>query len=173
MARNIEIKARVHDLEQVKKTAVSLSDIPCETLQQEDTFFNTPQGRLKLRQITTYPDCGWLIYYERTNQAGPKLSNYVLTEVGDPETLKIVLTGAYGIRGVVHKIRYLYLAGTTRIHVDQVEGLGDFIELEVALEDRQSPVEGQQIAQDLMQKLGVSEADLIESAYMDMLEQLN
>ncbi len=78
---------------------------------------------------------------------------------------------AYGIRGVVRKTRYLYLAGQTRIHLDDVEGLGRFMELEVVLEEGQSDAEGQKIAEDLMSALGVERDDLIDGAYMDLLEK--
>jgi predicted adenylyl cyclase CyaB len=71
---------------------------------------------------------------------------------------------------VIRKKRTLYLAGQTRIHLDEVEGLGNFMELEVVLRPDQSDAEGQAIANDLMKRLGVQEQDLIEGAYMDILE---
>jgi predicted adenylyl cyclase CyaB len=75
------------------------------------------------------------------------------------------------VRGVVRKTRYLYLAGQTRIHLDDVEGLGHFMELEVVLRADQSDAEGQAIAEDLMVRLGVRKDDLLEGAYMDLLEK--
>jgi predicted adenylyl cyclase CyaB len=77
---------------------------------------------------------------------------------------------AYGIRGVVKKNRYLYMVGQTRIHLDEVEGLGHFMELEVVMREGQSDAEGQAIAEDLMRRLGIREDALIEGAYMDLLE---
>ena len=77
---------------------------------------------------------------------------------------------ALGVRGVVRKKRTLYLVGQTRVHLDEVEGLGDFMELEVVLHPGQSDAEGQVIARDLMTRLGVAEKDLLEGAYMDLLE---
>ncbi|HET9912673.1 MAG TPA: class IV adenylate cyclase, partial [Anaerolineales bacterium] len=77
---------------------------------------------------------------------------------------------AYGIRGFVRKTRYLYLVGQTRVHLDDVEGLGQFIELEVVMREGQSDAEGQVIAEDLMERLGVARSDLLEGAYMDLLE---
>ncbi|MEW6405591.1 MAG: class IV adenylate cyclase, partial [Chloroflexota bacterium] len=73
-------------------------------------------------------------------------------------------------RGVVKKTRYLYMVGQTRVHLDDVEGLGQFLELEVVMRDGQPDAEGQAIAADLMKKLGVPESDLLEGAYMDLLE---
>jgi len=168
MATNIEIKARVNDFETLQTRAESLSDQPLTILPQEDTFFNTQKGRLKLR--VQVPDQGYLIYYERPDQEGPKRSDYHLAETHNPESLKQALALAYGIRGVVKKTRYLYVVGQTRIHLDEVEGLGHFMELEVVMREDQSDADGQAIAEDLMRRLGIGEDALIEGAYMDLLE---
>lgn len=168
MPANIEIKARVRNFDELKKRAASLSDSPVEIISQEDTFFNVPHGRLKLRVLA--PDRGQLIFYQRLDQGGPKRSDYHLAETPNPDSLKRVLELAYGIRGVVKKTRYLYLAGQTRIHVDDLEGLGQFMELEVVLREGQRDAEGQAIAEGLMASLGVERADLLEGAYMDLIE---
>lgn len=168
MPANIEIKARVRDFEALCRRAEALSDAPLEVIPQEDTFFNTPRGRLKLRQLS--PQRGQLVYYERDDAAGPKRSEYLLAETPAPSALKAALTAALGVRGVVRKTRRLYLVGQTRIHLDEVEGLGRFMELEVVLRPGQGDAEGQAIASELMVKLGVSEADLLEGAYLDLLE---
>ena len=165
---NIEIKARVRNFEEMKSRAEKLSDTPVQVIPQEDTFFTTPQGRLKLRVLG---DHSQLIFYTRPDQEGPKRSNYHITRSNDPENLKRVLELAYGIRGVVKKTRYLYLVGQTRIHLDDVQGLGQFMELEVVMGEEQSDAEGQKIAEDLMSALGVERGDLIDGAYMDMLEK--
>ena len=170
MPANIEIKVRVEDFDAMRSIAASLSDRPVEVIPQEDTFFETPKGRLKLRALS--PGSGYLIYYERPDQSGPKRSNYTLAETHDPSSLKTTLTEALGLRGVVRKTRHLYMVGQTRIHLDQVEGLGDFLELEVVLHEGQSDAEGQAIAEELMQALGVDRSALLEGAYMDLLEGL-
>ena len=168
MAANIEIKARVDDFEILKTRAESISDKPLEVILQEDIFFNTEKGRLKLRILA--PERGELIYYERPDQDGPKRSEYHLVKTNDPENLKTALSLALGIRGVEKKTRYLYMAGQTRIHLDEVEGLGQFMELEVVMREDQNDAEGQVIAEDLMRRLGVREDALLEGAYMDLLE---
>jgi predicted adenylyl cyclase CyaB len=169
MPANIEIKARVHDFESLQQSAERLSDTPYQVIRQEDTFFNCPQGRIKLRELS--PQHGQLIYYLRQDITGPKHSEYKIYDTDDPSGLKLILTSAFGIRGVVSKIRYLYLVEQTRIHLDEVEGLGKFMELEVVLRPGQTDAEGQAIAKSLMQKLGVREDELIDSAYMDMMER--
>lgn len=169
MPANIEIKARARDFEAIKSRAEGLSDTPVQIIPQEDIFFNVEKGRLKLRILA--PDQAQLIYYTRPDQEGPKRSEYHLAYSSDPVNLRRVLELAYGIRGVVRKTRYLYLVGQTRVHLDDVEGLGRFMELEVVLEEGQSDAEGQNVAEELMSALGVVRGDLIDGAYMDMLEK--
>jgi predicted adenylyl cyclase CyaB len=169
MPTNIEIKARVRDMASLRSRAEGLSDTPVQVIPQEDTFFRTPKGRLKLRRLR--PDFAQLVYYERPDQDGPKRSNYYIYETGNPEGLKAALSLALGVRGVVRKTRYLYLAGQTRIHLDDVEGLGQFMELEVVLRKGQTDAEGQAVAEELMARLGVQKEDLLEGAYMDLLEK--
>ena len=168
MPSNIEIKARIRNFADIQSLAEKLSDVPVQLIPQEDTFFNTRQGRLKLRVLN---DHAQLIYYTRPDQEGPKRSTYHITLSNDPENLKRVLELAYGIRGTVKKTRYLYLVGQTRVHLDDVQDLGQFMELEVVMRDGQSDAEGQKIAEDLMSALGVERADLIDGAYMDLMEK--
>jgi predicted adenylyl cyclase CyaB len=167
MPSNIEVKARARNFAAIKARAQDLSDTPVEVIPQEDTFFNTVQGRLKLRVLSE--EKGQLIYYTRPDQEGPKRSDYHISHISDPENLKRVLELAYGIRGVVRKTRYLYLAGQTRIHLDDVEGLGQFMELEVVMREGQSDAEGQAIAEGLLASLGVERSDLLEGAYIDLM----
>ena len=173
MATNIEIKATIKDFATVKQLVEKLSDTPCEVIRQEDTFFHTPNGRLKLRIRDSASDSGLLIYYDRENRSGPKQSNYIISLTSDPVSLKTILSNALGIRGVVRKQRLLYRVGNTRIHLDEVEGLGSFLELEVELSPGHSQEQGEATAINLMTKLGVEQTDLIEGAYIDLLEGLS
>lgn len=168
MPSNIEIKARARNFDEIRRRAADLSDVPVQVIPQEDIFFNTPQGRLKLRLLAEKQ--GQLIYYTRPDQEGPKRSDYHISQTSDPANLKRVLELAYGIRGVVRKTRYLYLVGQTRVHLDDVEGLGHFMELEVVMMEGQGEAQGQAIAEELMASLGVERSDLLEGAYMDLLE---
>jgi predicted adenylyl cyclase CyaB len=165
--RNVEIKARAADLAAVEARAAAIADQGPFDIEQDDTFFSCRAGRLKLRQLA--PDRGQLIHYERPDQDGPKLSDYVLAPTNDPAALREALTRAWGTAGRVVKKRRLYLAGRTRIHLDRVEGLGDFLELEVVLEPAQSVIDGQAEAQRIMALLGVGEDALVSGAYVDLL----
>ena len=169
MPTNIEIKARARDFNVIRSRAEALSDAPVQVLPQEDTFFGVTHGRLKLRVRQSGP--AQLIYYERPDQGGPKRSDYHIFETTDPVGLKATLSLALGVRGVVRKTRYLYMVGQTRVHLDDVQGLGPFMELEVVMRPDQPDAEGQAIAQDLMRKLGVTPGDLLDGAYMDLIEE--
>jgi predicted adenylyl cyclase CyaB len=167
MARNIEIKARAPDLSQTEARARALADQGPFDLTQDDTFFICANGRLKLRELA--PDQGELIFYRRPDVPGPKLSEYTMVSTTTPALLRTLLTEAFGVLGRVRKRRRLYLAGRTRIHLDQVEGLGSFVELEVILDDHQSPAEGAAVAERLLAQLGVARTDLVSGAYIDQL----
>jgi predicted adenylyl cyclase CyaB len=170
MKKNVEIKARVTDLAAVRRIVEGIADSGSMELQQEDTFFACSRGRLKLRRLL---DCaqGELIYYERPAGSGPKESRYIVHPTGDPAELRDVLAAALDVRGVVRKRRSVYLVGQTRVHLDQVEGLGEFVELEVVLQPQQNSADGVAIAHDLMRKLGISPSQLIDRAYIDLLDE--
>ena len=167
MARNIEIKATAENFKAQSTIAANLSQTDAETIKQVDTFFNVESGRLKLREFTELP--AQLIYYHRKNQSGPKLSEYYISEISSPNSLRSLLEAAHGCQATVRKTRMLYLIGRARIHFDRVENLGEFIELEVVLGDDDSIADGEIEAQSLMQKLGIKKNKLIEKAYVDLL----
>ncbi len=167
MNRNIEIKARIHHLEAVQTLASELSGRPPQVSVQEDVFFNTPTGRLKLRLFS--PEQGELIAYTRPDTSGPKLSQYLISPTSEPDSLRAALAASLGIIGAVRKRRVVYLVGQTRVHLDEVENLGSFLELEVVLSPEQTTQEGEKVAQTLMQALGVEAHDLVPCAYIDLL----
>lgn len=167
MATNIEIKARVADIEALRRKVEESSDGPAQLIVQEDTFFHMARGRLKLRKFSE--KSGELIYYERADEAGPKSSHYFISRTAEPGTLLQVLESALGIRGVVRKKRWLYWVGNTRVHLDEVEGLGSFLELEVVLSTGQRIEEGEATARELMTRLEINVADLVQEAYVDLL----
>jgi predicted adenylyl cyclase CyaB len=167
-SRNVEIKARARHPERQARLAEALADGPPERLVQEDTFFVVPSGRLKLRIFAG--GGGELIQYERPDTRAPSESRYVVAPVPEPEVLRAALSRALGVRAVVRKIRTVHLAGRTRIHLDRVEGLGDFIELEVVLAQGADSAAGARVARELMARLEIAEDDLVAAAYVDLLE---
>jgi predicted adenylyl cyclase CyaB len=170
MPTNVEVKVRIKgNIEGLRERAGALAGQPSTLIRQEDTFFRTPRGRLKLR----VPDTGnaELIYYERSDRPGPRPSVYIVARVNDAAALKIVLDASLGVRGFVRKQRELFLAGNTRIHIDDVEGLGRFLELEVMLSAGDLPSAASQRCLEIMNLLGARESDLVERAYIDLLEE--
>lgn len=167
MPSNIEIKARLTDLQATQRLVEAIADGPPQTLQQTDTFFACTHGRLKLREIGD--GSGELIAYQRADVADIKQSDYEISHVPDADALKEVLRRALGESVVVEKTRLLYLIGQTRVHLDRVTGLGDFLELEVVLAPGQSATAGQQVAASLLQQFQVERDDLLATAYADML----
>jgi predicted adenylyl cyclase CyaB len=169
MPSNIEIKARLADVPTFAAAVAAMSDTPPQTIRQRDTFFRCSTGRLKLRELDA--ERSELIFYARADVAGGRQSRYEITPVADAATLRTLLRAAFGETVVVEKTRVVYLVGQTRVHLDSVNGLGSFLELEVVLRPGQSPAEGHEIADELMRRLNIQESDLLATSYADMLTE--
>ena len=175
MPRNIEIKARICSVEALLPKARALAGgAEPVRIAQDDCFFAAAHGRLKLRQFED--GSAELIHYHRPDTLQAKASDYVRVPVAhaaDTVALREALTRACGLRGRVVKTRWLLLVGRTRIHLDRVQGLGDFIELEVVLADEadgdKADAQGVAEAEALMHALGLGEAPREAGAYVDLL----
>lgn len=167
MPRNIEIKARIESVERLKPVAASLCDGTPVDIVQDDTFFQCATGRLKLRAFVD--GTGVLIFYQRADEKGPKQSFFTTAQTATPDALRETLSLAYGESGRVKKHRTLLTTGRTRIHLDRVEGLGDYLELEVVLADGDSVTTGEDEAYAVLAQLGVERSQLVECAYVDLL----
>jgi predicted adenylyl cyclase CyaB len=169
MPRNIEIKARIDSIEALAARAAALATEGPFEITQDDSFFRCDTGRLKLRTFS--PTAGELIFYRRADQQGPKESFYVCTPTASPDSLREALGLAYGLAGRVRKQRRVYLVGRTRVHLDRVQDLGDFMELEVVLQEHEPAEAGMQEARLLMERLGIAPSQLVDSAYVDLLQR--
>ncbi|MEI6809636.1 MAG: class IV adenylate cyclase [bacterium] len=167
MPRNIEIKVRIESVSSLLPLIAKIADAGPTEIFQDDTFFRCETGRLKLRTFSN--GTGELIYYRRADQHGPKESFYVRSPTPAPDTLREALTLAYGQAGRVKKHRTLFHVGRTRIHLDIVEGLGHFLELEVVLADGEPSEAGVIEADKLMAKLDIKPDELIEASYVDLM----
>lgn len=167
MPRNIEIKARIPSVEALLPRARALADGDAVLIEQDDSFFHVPHGRLKLRQFAD--GSAELIHYHRPDTGDARASDYVRVPTPDAAGLREALARGCGLKGRVRKQRWLLLTGPTRIHLDRVEGLGDFLELEVVMRDDQTDAEGAAMAESLMQALGLAEAPRLGGAYLDLL----
>ena len=166
MARNVEIKARIESIMSLLPKVIAIADSGPTEIRQDDTFFHCSSGRLKLRAFSESD--GQLIYYERSNVSGPKESFYIISPTESVATLREALSLAYGQRGRVRKHRTLFLLGRTRIHLDRVEGLGDFLELEVVLSAEEPVQVGVSLAHELLRRLDIAPSQLIADAYVDL-----
>ena len=169
MNRNIEIKARATNLADLVGRAKLLTDSPPQMLLQEDVFFNTPHGRLKLHTINgTQSE---LIYYERAGRHAAK--RFAISSAGGGRPADRPANAKPRLWDSRHRSQAattLYLVGVTRIHIDQVEGLGDFVELEVVLPADWSTDDSMRTHHELMGKLNIAESALVAGAYMDLLD---
>jgi predicted adenylyl cyclase CyaB len=162
---NIEIKARCHDLAEVRERLEAAGVPLARRLRQVDTYFHVPYGRLKLREIEDAP--AELIHYHRPDAEDAHPSDYVIVPVSDPDRMKQALTRALGVRGVVAKTRDLYLWNHTRVHLDEVDGLGSFMELETAVTE-QSRAEAERECRQVQAALGIQPEELVSGSYIDL-----
>ncbi|UZJ37635.1 MULTISPECIES: class IV adenylate cyclase [unclassified Prosthecochloris] len=167
MPRNIDIKAVIPSVDAFIPKVTPLADQGPFELIQDDTFFSCKTGRLKLRVLSTGE--GKLIFYRRADKKGPKESFYLHLPVSQPDVMRDLLAMSYGQTGRVHKYRLLFLTGRTRIHLDNVSGLGHFLEIEVILEENETTETGVTEAYRLLERLGIDRSQLIEGAYVDLL----
>lgn len=164
---NVEIKARCADAGFIRNYLVSQGAELRGTDHQRDTYFETRQGRLKLRQGNIENN---LIYYERPDQAGPKPSSFRLLEIPDAEGLREVLTRSNGVKVVVEKKREIWFIGNVKFHLDEVPGLGSFVEIEAS--NKYAPLEAEELERQCQHYLGVfgiNQEDLVDRSYSDML----
>ena len=165
--RNIELKARLADWDKAHQVAAAVATKRLGKQHQIDTYFHCRHGRLKLRQIDGLR--AELVCYARPDQEGPKPSDYQIAPIAHPETLKAALTTALGVRTVVEKRREIFLHHDVRIHLDDVVGLGQFIEFEAVLGPSLDEAAGRALIDDLMRQFGISTADLLANSYGEMV----
>ncbi len=165
---NIEIKARCADPAFIRAYLQQQQARFVGTDEQTDTYFHVPNGRLKLRQG---PIENALIFYKRENKAGPKLSEVKLFQVpAESDVLKEVLTQANGIKVIVKKRRAIYFIDNVKFHIDEVEGLGSFVEIEAIDTDGSLGLEKiNQQCHYYLQAFQIPETDLLTHSYSDLL----
>lgn len=167
MPRNVEIKARCTQPKETLERVKQRCPDPPHELNQTDYFFDSPNGRLKLR---VFPDQrGELIFYQRESTSDPKPSHYEIYHTTESRSLLQVLQQSLRAGVIVRKKRLLFMAGRTRVHYDWVEGLGCFLELEVVMRPDEAIIDAVQEAQGLMSDLGIPRENLVSDAYADML----
>ncbi len=167
--RNIELKARLPNVEDARAVASRIGAEFVGELKQTDTYFAVANGRLKLRQIEG--QAAELIGYERPDDIASRTSRYRLVSVAEPDLMKQTLGDALDVLGVVEKTRQLYLFENVRIHLDQVRDLGSFLEFEAVLGADDSESAGHTIVAQLRQQFGIADGDLLAHSYIDLLQE--
>ena len=164
---NVEIKARCNNPAGIRNYLAANGAVFKGVDEQVDTYFNVPNGRLKLREGNIENN---LIFYERTNLAGPKNSHFHLVKINDAKALKEVLTKSIGVKVVVKKKREIYYISNVKFHIDEVPGLGSFVEIEAGniLADLTREQLNEQ-CDFYMKEFGIELEELIEVSYSDML----
>ena len=164
---NIEIKARTSNPGKVRNQLLENNAAFMGTDQQTDTYFNVPVGRLKLRQGNIE---NALIYYTRTNQAGPKQSNCEVWPAPDSNGLRQILESSLGILVTVTKTREIYFIDNIKFHIDTIRELGNFIEIEAS--NKTADVSSEKLNEQcrhFMELFGIKDEELVEASYSDML----
>lgn len=167
---NIELKARVADLAEAEARCVGLGAERRGVLAQRDTYFKVPHGRLKLREQEG--ETAQLIFYLRTDIAGARESHFTIVEVSDAGAMLTMLGEALGPRGRVEKQRTLYMWHGARIHLDAVEGLGEFVEIEAPLRSSSDAAHAHEQVSELRAALDIPDADLVVTSYGEMADEM-
>lgn len=164
---NIELKARTENAAQIRQYLLNRGAEFRGIDRQTDTYFKVPNGRLKLREGKIENN---LIWYQRSDQAGPKQSDFILTPVPDAVSLKQSLTNALGIKVTVVKNREIYFIGNVKFHIDQLDELGNFVEIEASNKTEDLPVEKlREQCEFYRLAFDIKDEDLLEYSYSDML----
>ncbi|CAB4928136.1 unannotated protein [freshwater metagenome] len=176
--RNVELKARCADVEEAERRALAAGAVPTAVLHQRDTYFAAPRGRLKLREERREPWPGYdgehdltaeLVHYERTDEAVARASAYDLLPVDDPATVRATLDERLGVTVEVVKTRGLLLWRGVRVHLDDVDGLGTFVELEAVVGPAGDEEECAAKVAELRGVLGIEDADVQARGYAGLL----
>lgn len=164
---NVEIKARCPRPDWVRAMLLAQQARFVGEDHQVDIYFQVATGRLKLREGNIE---NALIFYQRDNQGSPKKSAVTIYPCAPDSNLKSVLTAAIGVKTIVDKRRFIFFIDNVKFHLDEVQGLGSFVEIEaIDLNGNKTEAELLEQCQFYMQLLNIQSADLLENSYSDML----
>lgn len=170
MPENVEVKATAPDLDALRERLAEITGTPPEILRQEDVFFGVKRGRLKLR-CDEDSNCE-VIYYRRADVPGPSVSWYSVESVTEPTVRREQLARMFGERSVVRKTREVFDLGDGRVAIDHVEGLGDYVEINVPVTGKIDRHRAAYIARTLLKRLHINEIDVVPVSYEDQLAPL-
>jgi adenylate cyclase class 2 len=167
----VELKAKADSLEPLREKLESLKAEYIGTFRQVDTYYEVPQGRLKLRE-TEGANKAQLIYYERPDVQGPKQTQVCIIELRKPQFMKLFLSKVLRIKTVVDKQRAIYRFEGTQVHLDMVQNLGTYVEFERPAENTpEAAQKAHETLERLMRTFGVEPEALRKGSYSDLLMQ--
>lgn len=170
--KNVEIKAKVPNIFELIEKVHKLPNVKfVGVLHQTDIFYHCEKGKLKLRHvIQDGKGYSQLVYYNREKELDGKMTSHIkLLDVTDFEGLNNILSASNNVIGTICKKRILYMLGRTRIHLDDVDDLGTYMELEVVMNPDDDKQAGEIEANSIMEMLGIKEDQLFTNAYIDLL----
>lgn len=164
--RNLEIKAHVTSLGPVRARLRRLPGAALHArIRQTDWYFRVPSGRLKLRVVGARRD-GELIAYLRPDKAAARTSEFQRLPAPDAAGTRRLLDRMFGPRACIRKRRDVWLCENARIHLDTVDGLGRFIEIEVVVTEGMP--QARALMKELREVLGIRPKDLVAGSYGNM-----
>ncbi len=163
--RNIEAKFRLADFAAAERAAAGLGYVRRGVLRQRDTFFAVARGKLKLREEESGAA---LIYYQRGGRDALMVSDYEIVPVADGDRMRAILSDALGVLAEVRKERILLTRGNVRLHLDRVDGLGDFGEIEAVVGPEADEVACRAAVDELLAALRIAPSALIEVSYFEL-----
>lgn len=164
MRSNLELKASIPSIEAARASARRCGADFSAVLIQVDTYFRIPRGRLKLREIAD--GTSEMIFYERPDTTLERWSSYSTVPVIEPAALKQQLASALGVRAIVRKRRELFLLDETRIHLDDVEDLGTYLEFEIPVRDQEEAASQMKF---LREQFGIDAGSIFTGSYSDLI----
>lgn len=167
MPQNLELKAKYPNIKRAEAIARTISETEPEVLEQTDTYYIVPRGRLKLREIRGKET--ELIWYDRKEDGADRLSTFERIPIGSSPGFISILNQTLGVDVKVEKQRTVYIWNDCRIHIDLVDQLGPFVEFEV-LKSQQNDERTR--LDFLIEKFGITDLDTINCSYADLIRTI-
>ncbi|GAC1630509.1 MAG: class IV adenylate cyclase [Nevskia sp.] len=165
--RNLEAKFKIRDPSAAQIAAIAIGYKPAGLLSQHDTFFKVARGKLKLREED---ERAYLVAYQRADEGALQLSEYRIVPVPDPAAMRKLLSGSLGVLAEVRKRRTLLRRDHVRLHLDEIEGLGFYGEIEAVLDD-DADLDGERaFVERTLLALQIERAALIEDSYFELMQ---
>ncbi len=164
MNKNFEIKCKIENYEKTGNIIKALKKFSYSAENQTDIYYRVSLGRLKLRIINN--KTGNLIFYDRGENEKKRVSKYIISRTDNFKELDEILRRQFNVLISVQKKREIFIKDNIRIHLDNVKGLGKFLEVEIIYTNNKSP---RSLMKEIILYLNLNENDFIQCSYSDLL----